>query len=485
MAGIINQTRYLWGAQERAAPAMYGLSGGLRPLPEPDPSESPSTPALLVDDFLRRRCLRCHIHQKGAHGHGLYRAGGCAACHMVYDDDGLYKGRDKAIDPTAPGYPATHRFTRRIPDMQCLHCHNHNHTGADYHGLFEHDYSSTYRAPSGAGEEAAFIYGLDQHRLARDVHAERGLLCLDCHTDKDVMGDGAAYSFQMEAPKRTCVDCHGGYGTAPANASIPEIANVSTPLPGREPDAGRATVDRAFISRVRGTRHPLPAFSTRPVAHSVQAHARVRCSACHAQWSYQDYGLSVLREDRMDVSEWRHLVSQGDPELEGILKDHLEGRRNGAPVSRDRITGEERPGIWLQGWRFRNWESMPLGVDHEGRVAVLRPHYQFFITYIDRAGNVALDSALPARGDGSGVGWSFMPHVPHTTAPWGRPCDACHRNRAAAGLGTHETLTRDTQLSVPSPPAVAGMRLLSDPERKQLLEPSAEWRRLRLEAMGR
>jgi len=53
------------------------------------------------------------------------------------------------------------------------------------------------------------------------------------------------------------------------------------------------------------------------------------------------------------------------------------------------------------------------------------------------------------------------------------------------GLGDHETLTPDTRLSVPSPPAVAGMRLLTEPERRRLLEPSAEWRRRRLEAMDR
>jgi len=437
MAGIINQTRYLWGAQPMASPAVYGLSPPLRPLPEPDPSVYPETPEQLVDDFLRRRCLRCHIHGSGARAEGLYRASGCAACHMPYEDDGRYRGKDAAIDATIGGYPARHQFTRKIPDSQCLRCHNHNHVGADYHGLFEHDYSRTYRAPSGEGKPAAFIYGLDQHRLARDVHAERGLWCIDCHSGRDVMGDGRIYGFQMAVPKKTCQDCHGGYGGAAPNPDSDERANGGLPM-----------------SKKHGTRHRAPRFSTDSPAHGIPAHERLRCSACHAQWSFQDYGLSVLRADRMDGYEWAHLISQGDPELARNLANHMEGEGRGDPVSKDRLTGEARLGIWLQGWRFRRWTPMPLGVDHLGRISVLRPHYQFLITYMDRMGNVPLDNAVPRRGSDGSKGWSFMPHVPHTTAPAGRSCESCHMNRTAAGLGIHDILTDDTRL------------------RKRLMEPS-------------
>lgn len=450
MAGIINQTRYLWGAQPMASPAVYGLSPPLHPLPLPDPSVYPETPEQLVDDFLRRRCLRCHVHESGARGNGLYRASGCAACHVPYEDDGRYRGKDAAIDTTTSGYPSRHQFIAKIPDSQCLRCHNHNHVGADYHGFFEHDYSRTYRAPSGQGKPATFIYGLDQHHLARDVHAERGLWCIDCHSDRDVMGDGRIYGFQMAVPKKTCQDCHGGYGSAAPNGLL--------------------------ISTNDGKRHRAPRFSIDSPGHGIPAHERLRCSACHAQWSFQDYGLSVLRADRAVGYEWAHLISQGDPELARNLADHMEGEGRGDPASKDRLTGEVRLGVWLQGWRFRRWTPMPLGVDHRDRVSLLRPHYQFLITYVDRMGNVTLDNAVPRRGGGSAEGWSFMPHVPHTTAPMGRPCEACHMNRTAAGLGIHDILTEDTRLSIPSPPAVSSMRLLNEREQKRLLEPSEAFR---------
>jgi hypothetical protein len=467
MAGIINQTRYLWGAQDRAAPALYGLSGPLRPLPEPPRSGvHPETPAMLVDDFLRRRCLRCHLQDEGPKGPGLYRATGCAACHVLYDDDGLYKGGDAAIDRFRPGYPVRHAFATRIPNHQCLHCHNHNHVGADYEGLFEHDYSDTYRSPRVDGRLQPMRYGLDHHRLTRDVHAERGLWCMDCHTRAEIMGDGQTYSFQMAVPKRSCADCHGGFGRQGPTLTNPAIRTDRT--------------GPVLISKDQGKKHPIPQFRPDSTGHRVQAHARVRCSACHAQWSFQDYGMSVMREDRIDDYKWRDLSAQGDPALQRKVRGYAEAPDTAYPVSVDYLSGEEKDGIWSVGWRFRRWEPMPLGRDPAGDYAILRPLYQYLITYVDRAGRVVLDSVIPQRGDGTGKGWAFMPYVPHTIAPFGRACTSCHMNPTASGLGIQDEPTLDTALTIPSPPSIPGMRLLSPEEQKRLMHPTPAWHRQRL-----
>ena len=469
MAGIINQTRYLWGAQKTSIPAVYGLSGIFQPLPEPDPVLYPETPASLVDDFLRRRCLRCHIHTRGPGGRGLYRATGCAACHMLYNNDGCYHGSDQAVAKNLTGYPARHEFTKIIPDVQCLHCHNQNHVGADYEGFFEHDYSSTYRSPIINGRPVSITYGMDYHHLARDIHAEKGLWCTDCHTKNDVMGGEKIYSFEMDVKKRSCTGCHGNYDNPTPDLSYRDICQVSGKF--------------FFVSKNNGKRYPLSLFSRGPVAHSISAHRRVRCGACHAQWAYQDYGMSVIREDLLEGYKWYHLTAQGDPYLQKILETHLENPVKSYPVSKDWISGEVKPGIWSMGWRFRRWELMPLGVDHTGRYAIIRPLYQYLISYVDRLGYVPLDSAIPSRGDSSGSGWAYMPYVPHTVAPYGRQCDSCHLNSVAAGSGIQDAVTVDTNLTVPSKPAVKGMRLLNTEERKKLLKPSKKWRKQRLRAL--
>lgn len=471
MAGIINQTRYLWGAQKGAAPAVYGLSGALKPLPQPDYSAYPDTPAMLVDDFLRRRCLRCHIQTTGPGGPGLYRATGCAACHVLYSNEGGYEGGDRAIDRSKKGYPAKHEFTTLIPDTQCLHCHNQNHVGADYEGLFEHDYNKTYRSPLVEGKPITHTYGLDYHHLARDIHAERGLWCIDCHGRQDLMGEGRIYSYQMEVPKRSCADCHGGYDRPRPDLSKGDIVKESGSF--------------FFASKDKVKGYQLTLFSDELIPHKIKSHKRVRCSACHAQWSYQDYGLSVIREDLLEGNKWYYLTAQGDPYLEQTLKRQLEGSGKTYPVSKDWVTGESKGGIWSVGWRFRRWEFMPLGLDDRNRYAVLRPLYQYLVTYVDRLGNIPLDSTVPTRGDGSGEGWGSMPYVPHTIAPFGRRCEGCHLNRMAGGMGLQGETTVDTVLTIPSPPPIKGMRLLNPEEQERLLGPSERWGRERFRWLNR
>ncbi|MDZ7695796.1 MAG: hypothetical protein U5R49_02330 [Deltaproteobacteria bacterium] len=359
-----------------------------------------------------------------------------------------------------------HAFTTQIPDTQCRHCHSPNRVGADYAGLFQHDYSDTYRSPIVDGKLERRRYGLNTHSLSRDVHAEKGLWCIDCHDQRDVMGDGKVYSFEMAVPKRTCSDCHGGFGHRSPRKAV---------------HIRKSSGGWVLFGKGDGKAHAIPGFDTRKGAHRIGAHARVRCSACHAQWSYQDYGLSVIREDVIADYKWVHLTAQGDPDLEERLQKYVLDPKTVYPVSKDRVSHQVRPGIWSMGWRFRRWEFMPLGVDHRGKYAILRPRYQFQVSYVDRLGNGVLDSEVPLRGDGTGRGWSFMPYVPHTTAPVGRTCIDCHQNRVAAGEGIQGGTTLDTTLTIPSPPAIVSMRLLSASEKMQLLNPSKQWHHARFQ----
>src|SRR6185503_16044436 len=44
----------------------------------------------------------------------------------------------------------------------------------------------------------------------KDIHAERGMHCVDCHFTQDVHGDGKLYGEPRAATEIMCVDCHGG-----------------------------------------------------------------------------------------------------------------------------------------------------------------------------------------------------------------------------------------------------------------------------------
>src|SRR6185295_16081265 len=42
-----------------------------------------------------------------------------------------------------------------------------------------------------------------------DVHHQRGMHCVDCHTRNDVMGDGFLYARMEDAVEISCEACHG------------------------------------------------------------------------------------------------------------------------------------------------------------------------------------------------------------------------------------------------------------------------------------
>jgi hypothetical protein len=126
-SGIINQTRFLWGAQPDAGPRYAAAaSKGLQLLPTYEDSGA------LVDDLLRRRCLGCHL---GASGPGRPagaqgapgRGAPCLACHILSGSEKI------AADQKLPeaGDKARSRATTAVPSPQCLHCHRGNYVGAD------------------------------------------------------------------------------------------------------------------------------------------------------------------------------------------------------------------------------------------------------------------------------------------------------------------------------------------------------------------
>lgn len=405
-AGIINQTRYLWGAQAASYPPRYGYGTALKSLP--DSTVVIRTPTDLVDNFLREACQECHLSQPGPD-----RKTGCSACHSL----------------------CSLRDTPEDLNKRCLTCHRLNHTGADYYGLFERDLHVMFHVPG--TQEARDEY----HQLRMDVHAERGLLCTDCHDGEDVMGSGSVDGFSLERTRITCQNCHG---------SRIEPRPEQTKAGMREGTQGRYFLDK------RGREHPVPLYDVSVPAHRLE-HDRIRCSACHALWTYQDYGLSVLRIDdpKAFKQDWNALTGK--------------------------VRSTTGTGGWIRAYRMRRWEPLVLGVDHTGHISAMRPRFQFLVSYTNKVGRNVLDSVRPVRGDFSGPGWAFMPYVPHTVSPIGRGCESCHGNMVAAGDGAGVTLG-DLALTKASPPSVPGMRLLSDMERKRLLHPTEVYGRARYEA---
>ncbi len=360
-----NLTRAAFGAEE------WLSSYRLTPV-----AENPESVLDLADDLLRRRCFHCHPASSGEAYAAVQRGTGCAACHLPFGDGRLL----------------SHRFTAPA-DGRCLACHYGNYVGFDYYGRFEHDFNHEYRTPylaPGSTPAAPYPprpYGVEYRQLQPDIHQQAGMACIDCHGGDELMRGGSS---------PTCQGCH---------------------LPGEQPGPPPPRVDTgpsgARHLGVDGRERPIP-----PASHP--AHRRnpeSSCQACHAQWAVSDLGRHFLRQDSDDLDDWWALAVQGSREVEELISTNTNFLRAELPVvMSDGLSGEKRPGIWLQGFTSRRWEMVELGRNRQGLISPMRPILDLSLSWLDEEEVVRFD-AVPAESAGANKG--LRPYTPHTTGPAG------------------------------------------------------------------
>ncbi len=342
-------------------------------IPLPDP---PRNILGLADDLLRRRCLRCHLYFEGDAYPATRRATGCGACHLEYHD----------------GKMISHRFILQPDDDRCLSCHYGNHVGADYYGMFEHDYKWEFRTPYQAdGTYAKRPFGVEQHRLIPDIHKTAGLICIDCHSGRELMGPG--HGMPSATHKRlSCRTCHQW-----RPGSAPPLANLNS------------SNNRLYI-KLKGSGKTLLIPQMRNPAHE-QYGSRADCTVCHAQWSFNDWGTNLIRIDAGDLDDWTEFVVQSSFESEWQLNQILHNGNEDPPMMADKITGVLRPGIWLKGFEKRRWQPIPIGTDKSGRLRIMRPILDLRLSYVNADEEVIFNSEV------TGAGKIWLPYTPHTIGP--------------------------------------------------------------------
>jgi predicted CXXCH cytochrome family protein len=336
-----------------------------------------------ADSLLRKLCASCHLGQnKTAHrlDATLDRGGGCLACHIN--------------DQSSQRHPA---LTAQVSDARCFGCHSRSsRISLNYAGLAETDTVSadTNRLVDGRGVE---------FRPA-DRHYAAGMACIDCHTEKDLMGTATARppSNQKQAVDIRCEDCHRITRTIspkqwplayPALLSrIPYPVETGTRIPvtgngtplwhvelqGNDAWLHRKlTGDRVRIPPYRDSEHPL-----------AQEHRRLTCTSCHSQWAPQCYGCHLQYDEA------------------GEQYDHA-----------DRKT---TAGIWKEMRSNLSSGLPPLGVNADNRIVPAVPGMIMEITHPDWP-----EPRFVRR---------FQAIEPHTTGA-ARSCASCHRSSTALGLG--------------------------------------------------
>jgi len=399
-------------------------------------------------DMHRKQCARCHVWGEGRGKRGDHRAGGCSACHVLYNNDGVYEGKDPVI-PQKGVHLMQHKITSRIPAQQCTHCHTRGkRIGTTYTGLFEYDYKGDGSAPpwNEKGEPQKKLFTKEYLNVRKDIHLERGMHCVDCHTSIDVHGDGNIYPVTFFQVEVGCTDCHGTPSKYPWELPV----GFGTPilLEGKRgvfkkgskeyliTTRGNSRAnwlkdgnDAYILSRVSKKKLKIPllkniflndSFKTKQgktaMALIPQHIEKMECYTCHSLWAPQCFGCHINYDMRKKGTDWI---------LSAKNRDKHTGKQK-VTKTKGNIAEENRS--------FMRWESPILGLNFKGKVSPLMPGCQVVWTFTDEDGTVVELNKIAKTSDGYPAP-TLAPLQPHANSAVARTCEDCHTNPKSIGYG--------------------------------------------------
>ncbi len=362
------------------------------------------------DSHLKNLCASCHVG-KAKTDYGKItqtsRGGGCNACHLNYDKKSLTDLDSLKNNFLIKSHPS---LSLKITGEHCFGCHSRSgRISTNYEGWHETQFSKEEIPEIGKfrtlEDERVFVF------VEEDVHHKKGLLCIDCHTSKEVMVDGNLYAHKEEQEIVACEDCH--FSDKPNTVSINELDSESKKIVEL-----RKIESNEFISTSKenvplintfkddagkwklsgkrgGKEHPLnpPNF----ICTEGKAHERLSCSSCHTAWAPQCVGCHT----------------QFNSERKGV--NHL--------------TDEETDGAWEEASGVFFAEAPTLGIIEEKKgKEKIHTFVPGMILTVDK-------NSYTKKGEEEIFKRLFAPTSPHTIAAKGRSCKSCHNNPLAIGYG--------------------------------------------------
>jgi quinol-cytochrome oxidoreductase complex cytochrome b subunit len=415
MSGIVAVDRNVFG--EAAPPAASGVAHVAR------------LGRTSADTHLRQLCASCHLGMdKTALGPNdeSARGGGCNACHLVYSAESLaaltryerQKARGAAEAPVA--HPA---LSLDIENRQCFGCHSRSgRISTSYEGWHEMHEPPARVAGAVAPSPSRYRALADDRvfeRVVPDIHQQRGLDCIDCHTSAEVMGDGVAHARKREQVRITCEGCHAPLGTAlptvPAASIDPESRRILAvrAWPGPAPRrfvltaAGdvlaNALVDDAgpprLVRKRTGERRELKPTSR--VCVEGGGHGRLACGSCHTAWAPRCPTCHTSFDPSAETYDW--------------------------------VDGAERRGGWTEKAGAFTADLPTLGVRRLTAAGgpsrdVVDTFVPGMILTVDRNRDASRSPDVVFRR-------LFARIEPHTTRREVRSCESCHNDPVALGFG--------------------------------------------------
>jgi hypothetical protein len=294
------------------------------------------------------------------------------------------------------------------------------------------------------------------------------MVCVDCHTAREVMGDGVAHARKSGQLRIACEDCHSErlrlVGADRVDEQSRRILRLLSSDPARKQASSRvaqgaassgavvATRDRTDVfvgtftgadgaARLRGKASGEALELNAPAAACTQGrgHARLSCASCHTAWAPRCTGCHT----------------EFNPSIPGY----------------DHIAGREVRGSWVE--TGTDYTAVPptLGVrvvagPDGGRLEAIDTFAPGMVLTIDRGSRrPAVGEQASARKwkagasgerDGGKAGGEpvfrrlYARVSPHTTSKGSRSCESCHNDPVALGYG-RGTLIYEHRTARPRP----------------------------------
>ncbi len=241
-AGAIGLVRRTFGQQTDGKARYASVATGDLPAFNASPTDPAPVQHFAVN------CLTCHLTADPINQPYFYRSTGCSSCHVLYNTDGLYQGKDRAIPKDKPGYPAVHQFTTAIPYTQCNHCHNRGNYDLRTMAFIQR---TDLPAPAGLSAEALRAHDYYQP-IGKFTKCEFELDCIDCHTQTEIMGNGVIANNRSEVRYTQCASCHGTQDKLPDTAVIQSQTDPAITSSRLNPLAGTLHVGDTIMITSRG-----------------------------------------------------------------------------------------------------------------------------------------------------------------------------------------------------------------------------------------
>ena len=455
-----------WGALEKLDKLPYF---SYLDIPESDKNTIQPISKHPSDRLLRQKCFQCHIDSPPPPGQ--YRSQGCAACHFAYSKTGLYEGNDPTISKTQPGHAKLHQIQALPKRKICVQCHqrfsiqtlgnepspvkniivgpiNQNEEAKNmpeetlqqqedeveqqqvsegFSSMINNEELLTVESQkednkSAEEEELSLFTGKGNVQI--DVHTARGLDCIDCHTQRDIMGDGNLYSKQHQAVEIRCETCHGNDSTYPMISKVTELDDAVIRLSKHYKGKPNSVGDWMAVSKRKkrmtnvkvqngkmvtigkrsGRVYNIPLLRNKQIHFIPQHQSRLECTACHSQW------------------------------VAGCQSCHASMK-----LGQVELKTSERTPIKIQ--------QPYLMIGPRGKVAPMFTQPERHFSMLDEKGNpiLALGPTGQHRGkyqkwhftnpdtsSGSNLAYSLNPHSTGTKV---RSCESCHLSPETLGLG--------------------------------------------------